>query len=202
MQSESSADGDADAAFFTHALDEFPPVCAAFAYGSAIFSQRGHTAAYRATAMVDLVLVVDDATQWHAANLSGGNAMHYTGIGRWAGARAVAQAQERIGGKMYYNHAHVCGRPVKYGVIGREALLEDLQHWRSLYVSGRLHKPVRTLTPWPADVAPAVASNLRAALGVSLLLLPERFEGSELLRTIVGLSYGGDVRMGDGKEQK
>jgi len=34
---------------------------------------------------------------------------------------------------------------VKYGAIGEETLLRDLLLWDSLYVSGRLHKPVRFL---------------------------------------------------------
>ena len=33
-------------------------------------------------------------------------------------------------------------RPVKYGIIGLSELEKDLQEWDSLYVAGRLHKPV------------------------------------------------------------
>ena len=40
------------------------------------------------------------------------------------------------------------------------------------------------------------ARNLRAALTAALLLLPETFNDQQLLETIVGLSYTGDVRMG------
>ena len=36
-------------------------------------------------------------------------------------------------------------RPVKYGIIGLDALKRDLLHWDSLYVSGRLQKPVLPL---------------------------------------------------------
>lgn len=190
-------DGPLDAFFSSELLDDFPPVCAGFAYGSAVFAQHGHSAARRREAMVDLVFVVDDATTWHASNMAS-NADHYSAMGRWLAAPSVARLQS-AGGQMYYNHATLRGRSVKYGVISRSALVEDLRHWNSLYVSGRLHKPVRVLAPWPAELQPLVVDNQRAALVASLLLLPGRFDGTALLRTICGLSYGGDVRMGIGE---
>ena len=198
--SSSSSDGSNaaesdDDEFFATVLDELPPVRGAFAYGSAVFGQRGYTVAQRRSAMVDLIVVVDNTVDWHAANISGGNASHYSAIGRGLGIEWL----QPIGGGMYYNHAHLRGRLVKYGVIGRDALLDDLRTWSSLYAGGRLHKPVRTLTPWPSDVAPLVDANLRSALEASLLLLPARFEAAALFRTICGLSYDGDVRMGIGE---
>lgn len=34
---------------------------------------------------------------------------------------------------------------MKYGVISVHTLVDDLLHWRTMYVSGRMHKPVRKL---------------------------------------------------------
>ena len=65
-----------------------------------------------------------------------------------------------------------------------------------------MHKPVQPLVDWPADVAPHIAANRRSALNAALLLLPERFETSELLQSICGLSYAGDVRMGIGESER
>ena len=112
-------------AYLSTVLDDFPPTCAAFAYGSAVFSQSGYSADQRAQAMLDLVLVVDEPEAWHAANLVA-NAAHYSPVGRLLGARRVAHVQEDIGAAMYYNHASVRGRLVKYGVISRRALVDDL----------------------------------------------------------------------------
>ena len=34
---------------------------------------------------------------------------------------------------------------IKYGVVSIQDLCHDLHHWNTLYISGRLHKPVRAL---------------------------------------------------------
>ena len=34
---------------------------------------------------------------------------------------------------------------IKYGVVSMQDLCHDLHHWNTLYISGRLHKPVRAL---------------------------------------------------------
>lgn len=179
-------------------LSELPPATASFAYGSAVFSQRGYTAAEQQRAMLDLILVVEDAAAWHQRNLER-NAAHYSAIGWAAGARGVAALQEHFGAGMYYNHAHVRGRLIKYGLITRAALIDDLEHWRSLYASGRMHKPVQPLQEVPTDLMHAMHSNLRSAVRASLLLLPSRFDDAELYSHICGLSYSGDVRMGVGE---
>jgi len=31
---------------------------------------------------------------------------------------------------------------MKYGVISTHTLVDDLVNWRSMYISGRMHKPV------------------------------------------------------------
>ena len=63
---------------------------------------------------------------------------------------------------------------LKYGVVGLSALLDDLRTWSSLYISGRLHKPVRFLHGG-SRLALANLGNLRSAVTASLLLLPRTF---------------------------
>lgn len=88
---------------------------------------------------------------------------------------------------------------MKYGVIEEADLVRDLHEWSTLYVSGRMHKPVRAgvapvasgarvtllaqvrvLQSESADVRHAAHLNLRHALHVALLLLPRHFTTTEL----------------------
>ena len=176
-------------------LDAFPPVDFAFAYGSAVVPQANYTAAQREAAMVDLVFAVDAPAAWHDANLAVHGA-HYSAAGWVGGGAGAAALQERWGAGIYYNPlVRVRGRLLKYGVIRAATLRDDLRHWSTLYVSGRMHKPVRVLRPCEATRA-AAAANHRAALAAALLQLPARFSEGELYRAVCGLSYAGDVRMG------
>lgn len=170
--------------------------------------------------MVDFIFAVADPIAWHAANLRA-NAPHYSALG-WLGPRATARVQcSRFGAGVYFNtlvphttsfppgrraaesgHAASSGlleapeeRLIKYGVISVDRLRVDLLEWETLYVSGRLHKPVRVLVR-SASLEPALQSNLRSAVAAGLLLLPARFTERELFTAIATLSYAGDVRMG------
>ena len=179
-------------------LGAFPPVQAAFAYGSAVFPQRGYSSAQQADSMTDLVFCTDDQEAWHRENLRRHPA-HYSSLSL-GGPRAVVAVQERFGAGVYYNTlVHVHGRLIKYGVVRTSMLCDDLLRWHSLYLSGRMHKPVRMLVPPPADLAAAARINLHGALAAALLLLPARFDETALFSTICGLSYAGDVRMGVGE---
>ena len=62
---------------------------------------------------------------------------------------------------------------VKYGVIDTARLVRDLLTWETLYVAGRMHKPVATLAA-DTRVSTAADANLRSALAAALLLLPVR----------------------------
>jgi len=97
---------------------------------------------------------------------------------------------------VFFPYVMLDGLPCKYGVIALEDLLRDLRTWDTMYCSGRLHKPVKVLASTEA-VDAAMADNLRAALGVALLVLhPSEPSEVALYMTIAGLSYEGDVRMG------
>ena len=137
-------------------LGDFPPVSYAFAYGSGVFRQRNYSDKQASSAMTDVVLAVEDPEAWHAENLAR-NREHYSGLA-WFGPSAIAAVQRRGAGLYFNPYARVSsGRLLKYGVVSRSVLEDDLSHWSSLYVAGRMHKPVRVLrdhaeSDWPVNV--------------------------------------------------
>ncbi|CAI5726347.1 unnamed protein product [Hyaloperonospora brassicae] len=172
------------------------------AYGSAVFQQTNHDAR---SSMVDLVLAVDDARAWHEQNLA--RHPHHYSMLQYCGAAAVADFQETWGAGVYYNTMVPLTGPllgtrlVKYGVVSTRTLLEDLTHWKTLYLSGRMHKPVTILATNECMQA-AASTNLSHALHYALLCLPETFSEHELYMKIAGISYLGDFRMTFGENPK
>ena len=71
-------------------LSDFPPVGAAFSYGSKSSSQAGISSS---GSQLDFVFSVDDPVAFHAENLER-NPEHYPGLARVAGADAVAGMQD------------------------------------------------------------------------------------------------------------
>ena len=83
---------------------------------------------------------------------------------------------------------------IKYGVTTVDNLCSDLLNWKSLYLSGRMHKPIRIIKD-DARVRLTQQVNLTSAVRTALLTLPDEFSERELFERIAGFSYGGDVRM-------
>lgn len=83
---------------------------------------------------------------------------------------------------------------IKYGVVNLDTLGQDLGEWTTLYLAGRLQKPVKILRDDP-KIRLANQINLLSALRTALLMLPEKFTERELYERIAGLSYMGDPRM-------
>jgi translocator assembly and maintenance protein 41 len=142
-------------------LGMFPDVDFAFAYGSGAVTQGGYTYSSPAVMpMLDIILVVNDSTSWHTENLVR-NPGHYSSPIALSGS-GIALVQDSIPAHLWFNAfidipvtvdfsdpatatLRLSGRKLKYGVISRKWLLRDLQSWGSLYVAGRLHKPVHIL---------------------------------------------------------
>lgn len=79
-------------------------------------------------------------------------------------------------------------------MISTPTLVRDLEQWETLYVAGRLHKPVLFLAKNP-DLDGPLGDNTLAALSLALLQLPPEFPEIDLWEKIAGISYSGDPRM-------
>lgn len=179
----------------------FPqPIRFAFAYGSGVFPQSEagpeHAAKPKTKEgkkMIDLVMAVTHPEHWHGINM-GQNGKHYSWMARLMGSLGVGLLQPLGAGLWYHPYVRIGDELVKYGVTDVDRLCKDLLDWETLYVSGRMHKPVALLMT-DTRVRLAQQVNLTSALRTSLLLLPERFGEAELYTRIASLSYTGDFRM-------
>lgn len=189
------------------------PIRYAFAYGSGVFPQstggtateaeitavhpRAPLAVQKAQngspKMIDFIFGVSHTQHWHSLNLAQ-HRDHYSALGS-LGSGAVSYVQDKWGAGVYFNpYVTVEGIQIKYGVVSIDTLCRDLSEWDTLYLAGRLHKPVKILRDDPR-VRLSNQINLLSALRTALLLLPPTFTEQELYATIAGISYLGDPRM-------
>ncbi|KAI9809228.1 MAG: hypothetical protein M1825_002519 [Sarcosagium campestre] len=186
------------------------PIRYAFAYGSGVFAQ-GATGSKSATSihpnpnpaivnaqggqgkMIDMIFGVSHTQHWHSLNLHQ-HRDHYSAIGS-LGSALVSNVQDRWGAGVYFNpYVTVNGTLIKYGVVHLDTLCKDLSEWDTLYLAGRLQKPVKILRD-DARVRLANQINLISALRTALLFLPSKFDEHQLYAAIAGISYMGDPRM-------
>ncbi|KAI6244820.1 Phosphatidate cytidylyltransferase, mitochondrial [Erysiphe necator] len=188
------------------------PIRYAFAYGSGVFPQSNqklsspdhrpkyfnasatvNNALASAPKMIDFIFGVSHTQHWHSLNLAQ-HRDHYSALGS-LGSGAVSMVQEKLGAGVYFNpYVKVNGITIKYGVVNLDTLCTDLTNWTTLYLAGRLQKPVKILRDDPR-VRSANQTNLISALRAALLLLPSEFTEYDLYTTISTISYIGDPRM-------
>lgn len=196
------------------------PIVYCFAYGSGVFPQENAKqsiteAGFRAVhpkppealvksqkgspKMIDFIFGVTHIQHWHSINMKQ-HRDHYSGIAS-LGSGLVTNVQ-RWGAGVYFNpYVEVNGMLIKYGVTSIDNLVKDLSTWDSLYLAGRLQKPVKILRDHPR-VRLANQHNLLSAVRTAMLLLPTDFTEAQLYSTIAGLSYLGDPRMALPTENK
>lgn len=187
------------------------PIRYAFAYGSGVFPQTTkvpenpppspHPNPPEAVKRwqigggknIDFIFGVTHTQHWHSLNLME-HPDHYSFLGKM-GSGVVGSVQDKIGAGAYFHpYINVNGMMIKYGVVNLETLQRDLINWDTLYLAGRLQKPVKILRDDPT-IRLAVQKNLISALRTALLMLPGQFTERELYFSIAGLSYIGDPRM-------
>ncbi|KAF2721270.1 mitochondrial matrix Mmp37 [Polychaeton citri CBS 116435] len=191
------------------------PIRYAFAYGSGVFSQKpsdkgGLDTDYSphpnppkaveewqkgGAKIIDFIFGVSHSQHWHSLNL-GQHSDHYSGLKYLPyKSAAISGIQDKFGAGVYFNpYITVNGVMIKYGVVNLDTLCTDLTDWSTLYLAGRLQKPVKILRDDPR-VRLANQVNLISALRTALLMLPETFTERQLYEQIAGLSYLGDLRM-------
>lgn len=182
-------------------LSKFPQNFAfCFAYGSAVKPQTGNQ---KKQNMIDLIYCVENSHRWHGANIEM-NPSHYSAT-KYLGKGFVANLQENWGAKVYFNtliEMKEENAMIKYGVVSQRDLIADLLDWNNLYLAGRLHKPVEIIKQTNSgQLQVALQSNLRSAVHMALLILPETFSEYEFYFAISNLSYAGDFRMTFGENK-
>ena len=193
------------------------PIRYAFAYGSGVFpqskqqsenpsSRSPHPRAPEAVTKwqsspsgsgspknIDFIFGVSYTQHWHSLNLSQ-HRDHYSFLGS-LGSGVVKRVQDGWGAGAYFNpYVTLNGLSIKYGVVNLDTLHRDLSEWDTLYLAGRLQKPIKILRDDPR-IRLANQVNLISALRTALLMLPPTFTERDLYFKIAGLSYIGDLRM-------
>lgn len=172
-----------------------------FAYGSGAVPQKGQNTADN---MADFIFCTPNALDFHLKNLSK-NRDHYSFVKHF-GPGWNARFQNDYAAGVYFNtlvKVSPSNRLIKYGVVEKPRLVEDLLDWKHLYIAGRLHKPVRFIrTPVDEQLKIALKVNLTGAVRTALLFLPESFSRVEFYNKISSLSYAGDFRMTVGEDKK
>jgi len=183
--------------------------------------------------MIDLIFSVSDVEAWHEQNLKQ-NPEHYAFIPRFMGPKFISFIQEKGAGCYFNPMVSIDDKTVgsssssssssspssssqllKYGVISQSRLKSDLIGWDSLYISGRMQKPIATIqTDLAGSLTDEITNlqeqyNLRYAIHTALLLLPlhgnfnieeKRVDLSLVFESIAGISYKGDPRLTAGAE--
>ncbi|CAF0719780.1 unnamed protein product [Rotaria sordida] len=171
----------------------------AFGYGSGVLKQQQDIKKSTIQNQIDLIFVVNNSFKFHEENLKL-NPHHYSFL-RHFGVSTITRIQETRGARIYFNpyikFNNDSNTLYKYGIISRKHLIRDLLDWETLYVAGRLQKPVSVIQidQNDQDLIYALKTNLNSALHVALLLLPEEFTLKDLFLKITALSYQGDFRM-------
>lgn len=167
------------------------PIRYAFAYGSGVFEQDGQSTEEKP--MLDFMFAVTHADHFHSINMHQFPS-HYPLHTRILGSDYVSRVQSVAPGVWFNAYIPSHGVNIKYGVTTLDNLCSDLLNWDSLYLAGRMHKPLRIIKD-DARVRLNQQVNLFSAIRAALLTLPQQFSERELYERIAGISYSGDPRM-------
>ncbi|KAF5382732.1 hypothetical protein D9615_002855 [Tricholomella constricta] len=171
------------------------PIRYAFAYGSGVFEQDGYSkdTSAKDAPMLDFMFAVTHPAHFHSINMHQ-HPHHYPLHARLLGSSYVSRLEEFGPGVWFNAYVPMNGVRIKYGVTTIDNLCSDLLNWKTLYLAGRMHKPLRIIKD-DARVRLTQQVNLTSAVRAALLTLPHEFPETELFERIAGISYSGDPRM-------
>ncbi|KAF8627371.1 hypothetical protein AX17_006186 [Amanita inopinata Kibby_2008] len=172
------------------------PIRYAFAYGSGVFEQDGYdlkAGSGKEAPMLDFMFAVTHAAHFHSINMHQ-HPSHYPLHARVLGSSYVSNVEDLGPGVWFNAYVPMNGVMIKYGVTTVDNLCSDLLNWRTLYLAGRMHKPLRIIKD-DARVRLTQQVNLTSAVRAALLTLPDEFSETQLFERIAGISYSGDPRM-------
>lgn len=163
-----------------------------FGYGSGVFEQHGYSSKEKAATQIDLIHIVEDGVKFHKVNMESHGA-HYSAVKYFP--VGMVNYLQNLGAGIYFNpYVPMQSYLVKYGIISMEKALVDLSEWNSLYLAGRLQKPVNYLID-NTTIRVLNQYNLKSALSLAVLLMKEPyFDERQLYETITRISYLGDIR--------
>jgi len=170
------------------------PIRYAFAYGSGVFEQEGYQSTpANESPMLDFIFAVTHPSHFHSINMNQ-HPGHYAFHARLLGSSFVTEVQTVAPGLWFNAFVPAKGVTIKYGVTTVDNLCSDLLNWNTLYLAGRMHKPLRIIKD-DARVRLTQQVNLTSAVRTALLTLPAEFNETALFEAIAGISYSGDPRM-------
>ena len=104
----------------------------AMAYGSGVFKQEGYKEDEKP--MIDMVFGVRDTKDWHYTNkLINGD--DYSTLMRFMPSFILERVQKAGAGIYYHPYVPRGDIEIKYGVISRQDIIDDLKNWKTLYVA-------------------------------------------------------------------
>lgn len=168
-----------------------PETVAVIAYGSGVFNQTGTENDKKS---IDLIFVVMDLKKWHLENMEL-NRKDYSLVGRHFFKDAPVDEIKGLTNIAYISDIKENGDIFKYGTIESRDLIHSLVTWEVLYLVGRLHKPILVLKSTPTLDRLLVDNRKDALLVASFLQNKVEVSKMQLLNTVCGLSYNGDIRM-------
>lgn len=153
--------------------------------------------------------MVDDTLQFHEKNMSGDNYRHYS---YWAKRMPLSLTDSLVqnsGSQIYFNPLIPLSsfdgvttvddkRRIKYGIISEANAINDLIHWQTFGLAGRLQKPVLPFIKDSDGMEQAMALNVQNALNLAAFMHYHEvgpISLKDLFTTIVAFSMKGDIRM-------